>query len=160
MNITTIGRTPVLGFISLLLIAWSFAPTEAQSEAEMLERARQVFERYVSLAEAFDSAAADLYEDTALIKNKRTYPTGEVRELTMPAPQYKELIRQAMPLAKARGDRNRYSEISYSVEGERVRISATRYSVLKDYSSPISLLVGPGPAGQWLIYEEITESRP
>ncbi|MFL6234485.1 MAG: hypothetical protein ACJ76N_15235 [Thermoanaerobaculia bacterium] len=160
MNTLFIRRIPVLSLISLLWVAWSFAPPAAQKETEMLDRARQLFGRYVSLEETFDPAAADLYADAALIKNKRTYPTGEVREITFPAPKYKELIRQAMPLAKARGDRNRYSEVSYSVEGEHVRIHATRYSVLKEYSSPISLLVGPGTAGQWLIYEELTESKP
>jgi hypothetical protein len=45
---------------------------------------------------------ADLYADDAVIRNRRTYPTGEVREATVPAAQYKALIRQAIPLAKAR----------------------------------------------------------
>lgn len=122
--------------------------------------ARKLFERYISLAEAFDPAAADLYEDAALIKNKRTYPNGKIEERTIPAPQYKDLIRQIMPVAKARGDLNKYTKVKYSIEGDRVRINATRYSVLKKYSSPFSLLVGPGPEGHWLIYEEISESRP
>ena len=41
-----------------------------------------------------------------------------------------------------------------------MRISATRYSELKKYASPFSLLVGPGLDGNWLIFEEISESRP
>lgn len=122
--------------------------------------ARQLFERYVALGQAYDTRLADLYSDDALIKNKRVYPTGEVRELTMAAPRYKTLIREAMPLAKTRGDRNTFSNVRYATEGARVRIRASRFSELKNYTSPISLLVGPSPTGQWLIYEEISESRP
>lgn len=124
------------------------------------DAAKQLFEQYVALGHAYDSTVADLYSDDAVIKNKRTYPTGEVRELTMPAGNYKTLMRQAMPLAKARGDRSTYSDVKYTAEGSRVRIEATRFSELKKYTSPISLLVGPSATGTWLIYEEISESRP
>jgi hypothetical protein len=132
----------------------------ASSTAAPLDDAKAVFEQYVQLEHAFDPAAADLYADDALIKNKRTYPTGQVRELTMPASTYKTLIRQTMPLAKQRGDTNTYSDISYSKEGAMVRIRATRFSNLKNYASPISLLVLPDDNGRWLIREELSESRP
>jgi hypothetical protein len=124
------------------------------------EAAKALFDRYVKLEAAFDPGAADLYADDAVIKNKRTYPDGQVREMALPAAQYKSLIRQAMPLAKARGDTNSYSEITFANEGSGVRIRATRYSHLKKYSSPISLLVAPGAGGRWLIREELSESRP
>jgi len=78
----------------------------------------------------------------------------------MPATQYKALIRQTLPLAKLRGDTNTYSEVSFSNEGSNVRIRATRFSNLKKYSSPISLLVAPDDTGRLLIYEELSESRP
>jgi len=41
-----------------------------------------------------------------------------------------------------------------------VRIACARFSTLKNYTSPITLLVGPGPDGGWLIFEESSESRP
>jgi hypothetical protein len=132
----------------------------AHAKDEDLAAAKALFDKYVALEHAYDAAAADLYADTARIANKRTYPTGEIRELTMPAEKYKALIRTSMPLAAARGDRNQYSEVSYAREGQRVRIKATRFSELKKYASPISLLVGPSKNGGWLIYEELSESRP
>jgi hypothetical protein len=119
-----------------------------------------LFSKYVALERAFDPAVADLYSDDALIRNRRSYPTGEVRELTMPAPQYKELIRKAMPLAKARGDTSEYSSCAYKVEPRGVRVACQRFSNLKKYSSPISLLVGPTSEGKWRILEELSESRP
>jgi len=146
---------PACVVVLLAVIFGATASTEGSETA-----ARQLFERYVALGQAYDTRLADLYADDALIRNKRTYPTGEVRELTMPAPRYKTLIREAMPLAKTRGDRNTFSNVRYTTEAGRVRIRASRFSELKNYTSPISLLVGPSPTGPWLIYEEISESRP
>ena len=141
----------------LALVGVMFA---AAVSTQANDAAKQLFEQYVTLGHAYDSGVADLYSDDALIKNKRTYPSGKVRELTMPAGDYKALIRQAMPLAKARGDRSTYSNVKYAAEGSRVRITASRFSELKNYTSPISLLVGPSANGRWVIYEEISESRP
>ena len=141
--------------VVLAVIFGAVASTQGSETA-----ARELFEQYVALGHAYDTRLADLYADDAVIRNKRTYPTGQVRELTMPAPRYKTLIREAMPLAKARGDRNTFSNVRYTTEGARVRIRASRFSELKNYTSPISLLVGPSPTGKWLIYEEVSESRP
>jgi hypothetical protein len=141
-------------------VAFVWIVTVGVLAAQATDEAKALFDRYVKLEQAFDPAAADLYADEAVIKNKRTYPNGQVRELTLPAAQYKSLIRQAMPLARARGDTNSYSEITFTKEGSGVRIRATRFSNLKKYSSPISLLVAPGADGGWLIHEEVSESRP
>lgn len=122
--------------------------------------AEKLFTEYQELAGAFDPAAADLYCDTAVIRNTRTYPDGQQRTLELPAPRYKQLVRAAMPIAQARGDTNRYSNVAYRQEGANVRITATRYSELKHYSSPVSLLVGPCESGTWAVLEERSESRP
>jgi hypothetical protein len=125
-----------------------------------LEEAKRLFDRYVALEHAFDPAAADLYADDAVIKNKHRYPNGQVRELTMPAPKYKALVREMEPRARAINDTSEYSDVRYAEESGRVRITATRFSNLKKYSSPFSLLVGAAPGDGWLIYEELSESRP
>jgi hypothetical protein len=160
---TATGSTRVLrgGLAALAVVAFLAAaiPDGAAADASA-DQAKQLFDRYVALEHAFDPAVADLYADDARIRNKRTYPDGTIRELTVPAPQYKKLVRASMPLAKARNDTSAYSEVRYAEAGGRVRITATRFSNLKKYSSPISLLVGPGPGGAWLIYEELSESQP
>jgi hypothetical protein len=146
---------------AMLMMLGLAALVDAQGlSADARSKAEQLWTRYVALEAAFDPAVADLYSDDAVIRNRRTYPTGEVREATVPAAQYKLLVRQAIPLAKARNDISRYSNCSYVADGPRVRILCARFSVLKNYTSPISLLVGPGPAGSWLIFEELSESRP
>ncbi|WP_374583391.1 hypothetical protein [Pseudoduganella sp.] len=97
------------------------APALAQSEAEAL------FARYQAMERAFDPELVNLYCDTALIRNVRTYPDGQQRTLELPAPRYKELIRNVMPLAKAKGDVNSYTEVTFAQEGGNTRINATRY---------------------------------
>ncbi|MEO5895996.1 MAG: hypothetical protein ABIS06_09870 [Vicinamibacterales bacterium] len=134
----------------------SFAPLQTQTPAD---QARAFFDEFVRLEQAYDVKVADLYADDAVIRNKRTYPTGDVREMRFPAAQYKALIRQGMPVAKQRGDRSAYSRCAYEPVGARVRISCSRYSELKKYTSPYTLVVGPGRSG-WLIFEEHSESRP
>ena len=128
---------------------------QAQSPGD----AKLVFEQYQARERAFDSTVADLYCDTALIRNVRTYPDGRQKSLELPAPQYKELIRASMAVAKSRGDYSTYSEVELTPEGENVRINATRFSVAKQYSSPISLLVG-SCGGGYGILEELSQSRP
>jgi hypothetical protein len=124
-----------------------------------IDSAKQLFAEYLALEQAYDPGIADLYADEALIKNRRNYPMGEPRDTTIPAPSYKTLLRQFMPAAKVRGDRNAYSKVTYTLEGELVRITASRLSELGKRTSPISLLVGRSLSGKWLIYEEMSESQ-
>lgn len=142
-------------FLVLFLISGPVHATE-----DKIAAAQKFFNESNQLSDEFDPAAADLYAPTAYIKNTRYYPHGLVREMIFPAEEYKELIRTTMPLAKMRDDRNIYSDVTYTEEGDGVRINATRHSVLKNYDSPISVLIKPDGTGKWLIYEQISESRP
>jgi hypothetical protein len=132
----------------------------ALCSATSVDEAKSLFAKYVQLEAAFDPAAASLYSDTAIISSTRLYPDGRERKIQFPAPQYKALISQLMPLAKSRGDTNSYTEVEYTVEGENVRIEAVRYSILKDYKSPLVLVVGLEKSGELCILEEHTVTRP
>jgi ketosteroid isomerase-like protein len=151
-----ITRTVVFTvFLSLIAVG-----TARSADDLSVKHAQSLFTRFAELAHAFDPALANLYADDARIVSTRKYSNGTERTLEMQGTEYKALIRQAMPIAKARGDVSTYSDLSYQRDGTRVRIRATRYSILKQYSSPYTLLVGPGAAGQWLIYEERSITRP
>lgn len=146
--------------VSIVLLGLAAAPVWAQSDYEAIVKATELFQRYVELGHAFDPAIVDLYSDDAVIRNRRVFPTGEVREIEIPVAQYKQLIVQVMPMAKEAGDIDEYSRVTYQREGEGVRVRATRYTKLKDYSSPVSMLAMPDSSGNWRIVEEISESRP
>lgn len=112
------------------------------------------------MGDAFNPAVADLYADSALIRNTRRYPDGTTRVLTLTGKQYKALMRQVMPMAKARNDKNSYSPVTYQRIGRKVKIKAKRYSLLKKYTSPITLIVMADPQKKWSVFEEHAESRP
>jgi len=147
-------------FLSLATLAFGALAKDKAPTIDPYSGAKELFGRYVQLERAFDPAVADLYSDQAVIRNKRNYPDGNVRTLELPAPKYKELIRSAMPAAKAMGDYSTYSGVTYSQEGENIRVLATRYSELKKYSGQLSLLVAHQDSGAWLIIEELSESQP
>jgi len=151
--------------VGATMVAAAVCPAFAQTNpaavaSPALARAKALFERYVALEKAFDPSIAALYSDAAVITTKRTYPTGEVREITFPAPQYKRLIRAGMPLAKQVNDTNRYYECAYAPAGDRVAIACKRFAERKQYTSPIRLVVGPGEGSTWVIHEEHSESIP
>jgi hypothetical protein len=146
--------------VALAILSFGSMAKDKATVADPYAASRALFESYASLEKHYDSAVADLYSDAAIIKNKRTYPDGNVRTLELNGVQYKALIRSAMPLAQAAGDYSTYSKISFVKEGKGVRVSATRYGELKKYFSPMSLLVAPQADGTWLIVEELGESKP
>jgi len=151
----------MLAIIMLMLFVTFTDITGATEEkSDRIAKAKEFFKLYVRLGNTFNPTVADLYSDEAIIQNKRTYPNGHVRTLTMPAAKYKKMIRAVMLPAKQRGDTNTLTDVSYTVVGDGVRIEADRYSDLKKYHSPISILVKPSISGEWLIYEEISESQP
>jgi hypothetical protein len=143
-----------------LFVLFTVAGT-AGSETDTAEkRARAFFTQFTELGQAFDPALAGLYADEARIVSVRKYPNGTERTLELNGVEYKALIREVMPIAKARGDTNTYADVFYQREGSRVRIRATRSSALKQYASPFSLVVGPDASGRWLIYEERSITTP
>lgn len=143
---------------TLTLLVFLHGLTSHASEG--VEKAKKIFEAYVEGYHKFDPSVMDLYSDDALIQNKRTYPFGFIREIVIPAPQYKSMARATMPLAQARGDKSQYNDPFFTEESRGVRVSISRYSVRKDHTSPMSLLIGPSQDGTWLILEEKTESTP
>lgn len=143
----------------ILLFGLLAGASDTRAESPV-EKARDLFTRWSEKAGAFDASVADLYAADAKIENKRIYPEGTSRVTTVTGSNYQRMLRMAMPLAKVRGDTSTYSDVKYAEEGKNVRMTATRFSNLKKYSSPITLVVGPGPADAWVILEESSESKP
>jgi hypothetical protein len=94
----------------------------------------------------------------ALISTKRAGAAGD-RELSFKGDKWKTMIRLGMPLAKLRGDTNRFENVSARQVGGDVVITAQRYSVLKAYWSPFTLVLRKRPDA-WRIVEERSETRP
>jgi hypothetical protein len=136
---------------------WPAEP--AESDTAEIRQAKSLFDQYIRMESGFDPRIADLYSEDAVIRNTRKYPDGTSRVIAIPAKQYKQLVRTLMPIAKQHGDTSVYTDSTFSSEGDGVRIKASRYPNLKNYESPISILVRPDKSGEWRITEELTESR-
>lgn len=107
---------------------------------------------------AFDAKATEYFLDEAVLENTRHYPSGKERKMTLTGAQFKSLIKSVMPMAKAKGDVSKYKNVTYTLEGEKVIVKATRWSVLKQYDSPYEahfILVD----GKARIVKEISASK-
>jgi hypothetical protein len=148
--------------ILCVLLAWLAAPVGATNslaqDPAAPPSAEQFFDHFVALGRAYDPAVADLYADDAMIQSVRRDPDGTSRTLRFIGEPYKRLIRSTMPLARQRGDRDRYSDVSVSADGGRTRIRCTRYNELKRYTSPFELVLERS-GDSWQIIEEYSESR-
>lgn len=122
--------------------------------------ALQFFDRYVKLGEAFDPALADLYRDESRIQARRRMGVGNDRLMELTGAQWRPLIRNAMPAAKARGDRARFSNLKAEPQGERTRVRAERYSVLKCYTdTDFYVVVARDRENKLYIAEEFSQTQ-
>ena len=70
-------------FLILAFAATLCAPKadEPPATGEQLEKAKAFLEIHQKLEREFDPKAADLYDDAAVIRIRRTYPNGEKRDV-------------------------------------------------------------------------------
>jgi hypothetical protein len=142
----------IFGFIFLL--SFSIQASES-TEVEAF------FKRYVALSDAFDTSVAELYLDAAKIHSYRRYPTGLEREFEMPGSQWKTLIVKLMSIAKQRGDTNKFSNMKSYPDGNKIKIKADRYSVLKCYTDHgYYMIIEKNEKNEFRIVEEYCETQP
>ena len=151
-------RLTTLCVLLVCLAAPVGAATSLAQDSPAPPSAQQFFDRFVALGRAYDPAVADLYADDATIQSVQRNADNTVRTRRLVGEPYKRLIRSAMPLARQRGDRDRYSDVSVSAEGARARIRCTRYNELKRYATPYELVLERS-GDSWQIIEEYSEAR-
>ena len=152
---SVIRRAAIAGGLLGLVLG---AVPEAAADDAALERARELVARYVALAGAFDPALADLYSDAATIRSTRHYPSGQTRSVELSGTKQKNVLRNSLPIAKKRGVAVTFEDITYAVEGNRVRVRALRRTGSAD-PERMSWLVGPVDGRGWRILEEQSETR-
>ena len=143
--------------------SWLAAPLALilSSAALASETPIDFFHKYESMSKQLDVGVADLYDDGADIQAYRNTKGQVQRELHLDGAQWKQLVRKAMPMAKAQDDRSTFSEVQVSSEGAGFRINATRYSTRKCYYDPAYyMVIEPTKAGSFKIVKEhfVTQS--
>jgi hypothetical protein len=144
------------GAMLFLILLSHGAPVRADGMSDVLA----AFQQYVARSDKFDPSVADLYADNATITSKRIMPDGTTQTLSLSGSQWKALIEKAMPIAKHRGDRNTFRNVSATSQSNAVIVTADRYSHLKAYTSPFFQHWTRKRNGAWKISTEITETRP
>jgi hypothetical protein len=128
------------------------------SPDEALANAKLIYQMYVQGTLNFDPGVAMLYTDSPRISVTQNFPDGTSQTNTVPAGQFKQLIRTAMPLAKERGYTTKFSLETYEQVGaDKVKIKTKQYSVAGAYWSDVTLLV-VRIGDKWLISEDLTVS--
>ena len=143
-----------------LLVMLVISSGHATAQVPAPSSAEELWDLFVELGTGFDPALADLYADDAVIHLTRRYPDGRTRTLQLTGREYKPMVRQAMPIARNRGDVDVYSNVQFEDLGDRTRITATRYGTLKKYRAPHELIVGNVGSTGWKILKETGESGP
>jgi hypothetical protein len=144
----------LLRYLVVIFLFVTTLPSLAVADNENM--ARELFAQYVALGNAFDPAVANLYSDSASIKQKREDNT----EVIVSALRYKEILRVALANVKKQGRYNTYSGTSFATEGANVRIKTLRTSHVNGNvtSSEVSILVGSDSSANWRILEEISNN--
>jgi hypothetical protein len=120
----------------------------------------EFFKKYVELGDTFDPALAALYSDRARIHATRQYPLGLSRDMEFTGAQWKAVMLKVMEIAKAKNDKSRYSNMVVTRIGDRYKIKADRYSVLKCYTDTgYYMIVQPGGNEDFSIVEEYMETK-
>jgi len=120
-----------MGLLRAALLGWFVLGSSPASLADSTAEGLALFREYEARGSRFDPSVADLYSDDALIKTKRLMPGGKAQELTHRGDKWKAMIRQLMPVAQQRGDRNTFNKVAAKPDGKQVVITAERYSHLK-----------------------------
>jgi hypothetical protein len=124
-------------------------------------QARQFFEQLVDMERRYDPAVAELYADSARIAKHRRLADGSIQYGSMTGAEHKPMLRRWMPGAAEREAHNEYSDVRYKDLGNGfVQITMRQRQLPKDFRTDLELVVGPGPSGQWLIWEDISEAPP
>ena len=115
-----------------------------------LRTARRLFRACENLARNLNPQYTDCYSISSKIE--LTDEDGETRSLDGKA--YKDEVK-AIILARRGGTRFvRYLDPQYELEGNRVRVKATREESGIQERTPIEFVFGPGEDGGWRILEE------
>jgi hypothetical protein len=117
-----------------------------------VDGARRLFDACREKLRRQNEAFADCYAVDARVT---LVGTAELR-----GGAYKPVVRAALDRQRYTGTVVDWREPTFSVEGERVRVQATRRSTGEPTQSALELVIAPGPDGGWRIVEETSVGFP
>lgn len=116
---------------------------------EKIKKAKSVLSRHIRLLNNYDMKAYDLISDDAAITSTRR----GCFTLQWKGDRYRELVGPSLKSLKKQGIKGKCIVTDSRIEGEDVLLEGTFEPVTSGQDGHVSLRIGPGPRGRWLIKE-------
>jgi uncharacterized protein YceK len=122
------------------------SPVKPVADEAPAATAQRLFETCESLLKDHDPHLSDCYSIDARVDVASAAPQSGA--------QYKPALRAALARDRTEGVLVEWRNPTFTADGERVRIEATRATSAAGTRSPVTLVVGPCADGGWRILEE------
>lgn len=117
------------------------------------------FNSYVQASNNYSPTLLSMYSDNAKIIRQVVKPDGTLVNVPFSMHDYKKQLRLSSKIAKIKNYKNYYSNISVTKVANGYKIDALRKPSLSDYRLKASVVVQQQSGGNWLIVEELMQTK-
>lgn len=117
------------------------------------------FNSYVQASNNYSPTLLNMYSNNAKITRQVVKPDGTLVNVPFSVIDYKKQLRLSSKIAKIKGYKNYYSNISVTKVTNGYKIDALRKPSLSDYKLKSSMVVQQQSDGNWLIVEELMQTK-
>lgn len=143
----------LLSTITLFLVTLSVF---ADAQQEVLD----FFNNYVKAANSYDSSVATMYSPSAKIIRQVVKPDGTLVDVTTDTATYIKQMRIGQAGARLKNYKNNYSNITVTpLSDGTYKVSSLRQPSNETYKLKTYMIVKKQPNGQWLITEELMQTK-
>lgn len=145
--------------LSIFFIFAMFIATGIEALADEANEALAFFNRYVEAANSYSPAITKMYSPSAKIIRQVIKPDGTLVDLNTDTNTYITQMKLGQATAKLRKYKNTYRKITVSKSGTGYKISSERQPTGETYWLKTYMIVNKQPDGNWLITEEMMQTK-
>lgn len=142
-----------------LLYIFMFLLCVSPTFADEAQEAMQFFNNYVGAANSYSSEVTSMYAPNAKIIRQVIKPNGDVVDVQTDTNTYIRQLRLGQKTAKFRKYKNTYTNIVSDKVDNGYKISALRQPSGEKYRLKSYMVVQKQPDGNWLIVEEMMQTK-
>ena len=117
------------------------------------------FNNYVQASNSYSPSILNMYAGNASIIRQVVKPDGKLVNAYFSVSDYKGQLRLSSKIAKIRHYKNYYSDINVTKVSNGYKIDAMRKPSSSDYKLRASMTVQKQSGGNWLIVEELMQTK-
>lgn len=123
------------------------------------EDALKFFNSFVNASNTYSPTLLKMYSDDARIIRQVVTPDGRLVNAYFSINDYRRQMKISEKVAKLRNYKNYYSNVKITQVADGYRIDSLRKPSLSDYKLKSSMIVQKQPDGNWLIKEELMQTK-